>query len=572
VFHKGKENAWLGLILLVVLGVMGGIGADKVPSPWFDEGWTLVVARNWVEHGNYAIRLADEWVSASPMAHAFSVTVPVAASFRSLGVGVLQGRLPSILFTVGILALLFVLARQMYGSKTAWITLVILVFMAPHLRNNPILFGRQVLGETPMLFYLLLGYWFWLRALRGSRISLVWVSLFWGLALISKRQILPFWLAAMSIMILVAALRRDWRVVKLSITAGLGAAIATAICLFIDTGLVSDWPSNGSFSIGGLYGIAAWSWVPEVRLGGLLGLIRFGLFSSLGLIGCAIHWVRRSRQSAEISASAWCEFSLIMLVGSWSFWYAFGSLGWARYYYPIFVLSAGFLAKLLSDWTESFSRWPTPALLQNSRGSFWKALVALTLIILNLGYVIESVEYIPSEEKLGVYQVSEYFHDQVDPDALVETYDSELNFLLRQPIHYPPDSLQMDLNRRTFLKQPITISYDPLAADPDYLVVGPYAENWQLYAPLEGSGDFLLVQEFPGYRIYRRARANPAFVPTVSVGKLSWRRSWSSPGCRASSATSYDASSDEIGSYSFYIPPTNCVGPKYVLNQNKTNP
>jgi hypothetical protein len=145
-------------------------------------------------------------------------------------------------------------------------------------------------------------------------------------------------------------------------------------------------------------------------------------------------------------------------------------------------------------------------LLQNSRSRFWKTIIALSLILINLGFVIESIGYIQVEAERNVYRVSEYFYHRVDPNALVETYDSELNFLLRQPIHYPPDKLQVDLNRRKFLGQPISISYNPLDFNSDYLVIGPLGDTWQLYEPFVKSGNFQFIQEFPGYRIYKRAQ------------------------------------------------------------------
>jgi hypothetical protein len=75
--------------------------AAEVPALWFDESWTLSVARNWLDSGEYARLLDGKFVSASPMAHSISVTGPVALSFHLLGVGVWQGRKPGAIFTLG---------------------------------------------------------------------------------------------------------------------------------------------------------------------------------------------------------------------------------------------------------------------------------------------------------------------------------------------------------------------------------------------------------------------------------------------------------------------------------------
>jgi hypothetical protein len=91
-------------------------------------------------------------------------------------------------------------------------------------------------------------------------------------------------------------------------------------------------------------------------------------------------------------------------------------------------------------------------------------------------------------------------------DSIIETYDSELFFLLERPYHYPPDQIHVELNRRTFLNQHVSIDYDPLAADPDYLVAGPHSKLWKLYDDAVQSGSFRLVQAYGRYDIYERVR------------------------------------------------------------------
>src|ERR1044071_3238904 len=78
----------------------------------------------------------------------------------------------------------------------------------------------------------------------------------------------------------------------------------------------------------------------------------------------------------------------------------------------------------------------------------------------------------------SVQQAADFLNPHTRSDALIETYDSELFFLLNRPYHYPPDSIHVQLIRRTFLYEDATrIDYDPLAANPDYLVVGPHSKQ-----------------------------------------------------------------------------------------------
>ena len=92
------------------------------------------------------------------------------------------------------------------------------------------------------------------------------------------------------------------------------------------------------------------------------------------------------------------------------------------------------------------------------------------------------------------------------PTTRVETYESELHFLLNRPYHYPPDQLHVELNRRSLLGQETPVIYDPLSSDPDILVVGTFARGNDLYAPVLASGAFRPILRDETYEVYQRVR------------------------------------------------------------------
>lgn len=107
----------------------------------------------------------------------------------------------------------------------------------------------------------------------------------------------------------------------------------------------------------------------------------------------------------------------------------------------------------------------------------------------------------------SVRQAVAYLNSQTPMNALIESYDSELYFFLRRRYHYPPDAVHVQLIRRTFLyDDAVVLAYEPLAADPDYLVVGPHSRRWRLYDETLASGAFRLVANYSRYQIYRRIR------------------------------------------------------------------
>jgi hypothetical protein len=121
-----------------------------------------------------------------------------------------------------------------------------------------------------------------------------------------------------------------------------------------------------------------------------------------------------------------------------------------------------------------------------------------TLLMLNTYYL--------HNHDTSAVQVARFFNTQTEPDTIIETYESELHFLLHRPYHYPPDQVSIELNRRTLWQQDVPIAYDPLTADPDYLVIGDYARPGELYTPVIEAGEFRLLDTIGDYEVYERVR------------------------------------------------------------------
>lgn len=102
--------------------------------------------------------------------------------------------------------------------------------------------------------------------------------------------------------------------------------------------------------------------------------------------------------------------------------------------------------------------------------------------------------------------MARFFNTQTDEAILIETYESELHFLLNRRYHYPPDQTHVELNRRSLLQQDVVIDYDPLAADPDFLVVGRFSHANDLYAPVLETNAFRLLFQDGLYDVYERVR------------------------------------------------------------------
>ncbi len=508
----------LAMLLLLALALWNLAG----PAMWWDEGWTLSVARTWVERGHYG-RLLDGQLATGGLESALPVTGSVALSFKLFGVGLWQGRLPGVLAMVAALALMYVLAERLYNRRVAIATIFVLLFMSIHPQLHPLIMGRQVIGEQYMFCFLLAGYVCLLLALRRSAWWMVPAALGWGLALNTKAQLLPFWLVALVLPLALMLVLRRFRAAALLGVGLIGSySVARYGLPLLDSWILSGEQGGPIISLGavqGLYDVTAlvpnafnrWFAVQIVLITGLptLGGLGYGLWSMLPMI-------RRRELPAADAGSDTVRLSLLALAGSWFAWFVLLSVGVPRYLFPATFIGSIFVAAWLSDLTSGFD---LAATLDRARSLFRKgserrraagALLAILLLAATLPLTLQSIyrEYILANDS-SAQQTADFLNTQTPPNARIETYESELHFLLDRPYHYPPDQVHVELNRRGLLHQDAAIQYNPLGDDPDYLVVGRFARGNDLYAPAIATGAFRLVHSFgnsDGYQVYERIR------------------------------------------------------------------
>jgi hypothetical protein len=249
----------------------------------------------------------------------------------------------------------------------------------------------------------------------------------------------------------------------------------------------------------------------EVRVGVLLQMLKFGLPTLLGL--CWGLWsVVKSRDQLQPHTEL-VRLSFLFLAASWLAWYVALSVGWPRYILPPMFLGSVFLAGMLDDWTDHFNLSDTMGRAGTALKRFrlqrknLAALVATVLIAMSLGQTLTVLygAYVVQADS-SINDTLRFLNTATPRDALIETYESELFFLLHRRYHYPTDQVHVDLIRRNSLGQRIKIDYDPLAADPDYLVVGRQNKFWEFYDAHLKNDTFRLLESNGRYEIFERVR------------------------------------------------------------------
>jgi 4-amino-4-deoxy-L-arabinose transferase-like glycosyltransferase len=101
-----------------------------------------------------------------------------------------QGRLPGVIFTFLAICLTAFLTGRMYNRRAGLLSLFTTLIIIPFV-YHPIVMGRQILAEMPMMFYLLAGYSFLWLALSHSPIWGIGAAMSFGIGLHAKLQVPP---------------------------------------------------------------------------------------------------------------------------------------------------------------------------------------------------------------------------------------------------------------------------------------------------------------------------------------------------------------------------------------------
>jgi hypothetical protein len=497
------------LTVTIAVGLASTYEMERVPPFWWDEGWTVNVARNWIEYNHYGY-LLDGIPDPPSLSGAFPVVLPVALSFRFLGVGIWQARLPGVFITLGSLTLIFILTRYLYNQSIAIGSVLISLLMSGAQQLHPILVGRQVLGEMPAIFFLLAGYAFLILAINKSILWFVLTSIAWGLALSTKVQVMPFWLLSLLLPIALAMIWGKWKVVCIYILSGVGAwflyqTFPMIQQIFLGPDFIPAQMVKGLMAITAI--------VPDLRVrkASLYTVLLYGLPALIGVIYSSSKFIQGVHSRQQHHDSELLLLSLLSLTGSWLAWYLFLGMFWTRYLFPPLFLGSVFASALLYELTDQFNFKKT---IKNASNFIIKckierntlgALLAIFLVAFTVPVTIRMLAYSYTQgADNSVMQVVDFLNHKTSQYALIETYDSELFFLLNRRYHYPPNYISVDAVQKVYLGSGEDLSYDPLLANPDVIVVGPTSKEWQIYDDVISTSAFRLVFDLPRYKIYER--------------------------------------------------------------------
>jgi len=472
------------LLLGAVLLFLAFYNLSEYPTTWFDEGAHLKVSKALAQKGIYAdydvdgVRHYGATLGVGP-----TVLLPIALSFKILGVGLWQARLIVALYLIGSAVLFFRLARHFGGNSLAGVALA-LALGSPAV--DWILLGRQVLGEVPALFFVVAALSLWLTAWeKAGPARLIVVGVLFGLAAITKSQ---FFIAVAPAVFLGWILnfiyyRTAPHRVYLLPGVALGVVYAgwqAALILFLGPGTLVENYATYREAIAS----AATVFSPELVRRGLAELLSpsayFGWLAPAFIYGLVLS-APRTR-----AAQQWSVLWLIVAMNL--VWYVVASISWVRYAFLALALMAIFVAQLFYDLTNGFQfdlRAGWQALRQGTLLNLNALRLALAawLVVMVALPALNAVRPVLLPPFNAPQAITEYLNQHVAADAVIETWEPEIGFLADHQFHFPPQSLLYKAVLHQWAGGPSLEGQYTYVAEqqPDYVLVGLFGAYTQIY-------------------------------------------------------------------------------------------
>lgn len=499
--HKPSDTLWQRLgqlstldwsysVVLTLAIVLLTVNLTTYPVPWFDEGYFLSVAKTLAQDGLYALpdsagpRIMDSSIGSGP-----TLIVPIALMFEVTGVGMLQARLVAVAMGLFALAVYIVLARRLVGPSAALGATVLLLAGTPEPYTGFVMLSRQALGEVLAFGWFICGIWCWLRAHDKGRSRWWWLifsGLALGLAIVTKSQsqvVLPVVLAAICLADRLYYRQSTWMAFIIpGLIAGGCAAAWYGVQLFVlgFAGFVENMNMlrigaatiSPGFDLSLVRNAIGSLWRSGFLLWGLPGLL-YGI------------WLARTRSRSGL-AHAW----VLTLVVIWLIWFVFFSIGWARYGFVALALLPIWSARLIYDTIRSSGMWV--------RGVV--AIAVVTLLTYN-SYPLLNGIFGPQDHSAAAF--STYLNEHIPSDAVVESWEWNLDVTASQQFHHPPSLVlyqAIDLMQRGEQLPPD--AYDPAVGQAEYLIDGPFSSWTGIYRSyVEQYGEHLV--SYGPYTLYR---------------------------------------------------------------------
>jgi len=492
------ELGW-AIFLTVLLLFLAFYNLRYFPPTWFDEGIHSLAAKRLALTGDYRLGPA-----LGP-----TVLLPVAGAFRVAGVALIPARLVMVGYLLLCTFAFYLVARRLGGWKVAVVATLLLIGSPG---ANLLRWGRQVLGEVPATFFLLMALLVWFRVADVGRSPRRWAMIglagaLTGLAILTKNQfllLLPAWAIVWLVDRWVHRRFETWEPVVV-----MGVALLGVLGWYALQGLVfpggdrlmeqnvREWSgalNRGLFTLSFRRMMDAVRFVTdkEAFYGLMLPGVLYGALLSL----------RSSSRSAR-----WTLVTIASVV--WLGWFLLLSAAWPRYAFLPLVFGAICVAQLFHDLTDGFEL-SIRRLWASLRSGEWdptlagRAALILLLVVMTGRYLYGRLSEVVAQDD-APQQMAAYVVEHVPPDAEIETYDPEICFLAGHSCHLPGSQAMDAAIKYVWYDGTVPSAYHDFASyGAPYLLIGDFSRLVDMYDEEVVVREYDLLVTIGGYELYVR--------------------------------------------------------------------
>jgi 4-amino-4-deoxy-L-arabinose transferase-like glycosyltransferase len=478
------------LLLLIALLLMVR-HLDRQPT-WFDEGLNLTAGRVLAESGVYGlesngeIRRADPAIQSGP-----PFILMISLFYQIFGSDLLSIRLTIVILAILTLIALYALTLRLYGHLAAVIATIALLMLPGEF--NFIDTGRQILGEIPAALCIAIA--FCLLMQQSPKLPrLLLAGLCFGVAVAIKSQALLILSGSFGLWITFNLLRRKWDIAGQWLIVGVTMAAVYAVDFLWRT-----WMAGASLEANSLIlregvrihilafrtfaNLTSWEVLPRLAL--------MGSIVGLTFVAWRRHWLPCRKYPAETF--------LWLFVSVWVFWFAFVSIGWARYAFLGTIFAMPLLGNLAAALWRRFG-WPVDK---------W-ALVALSIVGL-IGAMGANPQKIIGVQDRGFLKMADYLQENVPPEASIITWEWSLRYMTNHNYILPTTDVTNAITESIFFQRPyLADTFDGNAYCPDYVLFGSFNVDQVVFASVRQAANPQPVFEAGIYQLYALPEENSA--------------------------------------------------------------
>lgn len=319
--RAGKWELFLA-IMFIAISLLFLYRIDLYPSPFYDEGADLHVAKNFAIRNVYADYSSEGDRPYGPsLGTGPALLLVTGLVYKVFGVSFVAARLVVALYSLGTVVLVYLLGCYLMNRRLAALAVLLLVF-TPGL--SMWMYGRMAMGEMPGLFFTVLALLMWLRSESHQTLRLILTGILFGLVATTKNQFALIVLPGLVVCWLTDLLwyrQRNWRYYVIP---GVVAGMMYAGWLYAILFLIAA--PDGAANVAAVQGTSSYAlfvWQIREGLSFLISRNAYGFTMIPALIFGIM--ISRGRNRA---AQDWGILTTFVIVGVVFY---MSSLGWPRY-------------------------------------------------------------------------------------------------------------------------------------------------------------------------------------------------------------------------------------------------